>query len=224
MNSFEIYKILRNHFGEVGSWWPKDSPFEVVIGAILTQQSTWTNVEKALKNLKEANVLTPKDITQLPLDDLKQIIKPSGFYNQKAERLRKISEYLVATYGGELVLLFAKDKKVLREELLGLNGVGEETADSIILYAAEKTEFVVDAYTKRIYSRLKIVGEMINYGDLKKYIITEIPENLLVYQEFHGLIVLLGKNICKKKNPNCKDCPLNLKCNFLITKKDINCP
>ena len=224
MNSFEIYKILRNHFGGVGSWWPKDSPFEVVIGAILTQQSTWTNVEKALKNLKEANVLTPKDIVELPLEDLKQIVKPSGFFNQKAERLRKISEYLLVFYGGNLELLFTKDKKVLREELLGLKGIGEETADSIILYAAEKTEFVIDAYTKRIYSRLKIVEEKKSYEDLKKYIINEIPEELIVYQEFHGLIVLLGKNICKKKNPNCKECPLNSKCNFLITKKGINCP
>ena len=216
MNSFEIYKILRNHLGEVGSWWPKDRPFEVVIGAILTQQSTWTNVEKALRNLKEANVLTPKDIAELPLEDLKQIIKPSGFFNQKAERLRKISEYLLVTYGGDLELLFTKDKKILREELLELKGIGEETADSIILYAAEKTEFVVDTYTKRIYSRLKIVEENISYGDLKKYIIKEIPEELLVYQEFHGLMVLLGKNICKKKNPSCKKCPLNSKCNFLI--------
>ena len=224
MNSFEIYKILRNHFGEVGSWWPKDRPFEVVIGAILTQQSTWTNVEKALKNLKEANVLTPKDIVELPLEDLKQIVKPSGFFNQKAERLKKISEYLLVFYGGDLGLLFTKDKKFLREELLGLKGIGEETADSIILYAAEKTEFVIDAYTKRIYSRLKIVEEKKSYEDLKKYIINEIPEELIVYQEFHGLIVILGKNICKKKNPNCKECPLNSKCNFLITKKDINCP
>lgn len=218
MNSFEIYKLLKNHFGEVGSWWPKDRPFEVVIGAILTQQSTWINVEKALRNLKESNVITPRDIVQLPLEDLKQIIKPSGFFNQKAERLRKISEYILITYGGELELLFAKDKKSLRDELLQLKGVGEETADSIILYAAEKNEFVVDAYTKRIYSRLKIVEENIKYGDLKKYIVNEIPENLLIYQEFHGLIVLLGKNICKKKNPNCKECPLNSKCSFLNTK------
>ncbi|HNR43694.1 MAG TPA: hypothetical protein PLI06_08415 [Methanofastidiosum sp.] len=217
MNSFEIYKILKEYFGEVGSWWPKDRPFEVIIGAILTQQSTWTNVEKALSNLKEAKILSPKDIVELPLDDLKQIIKPSGFFNQKAERLRKISEYLLFTYGGELELLFSKDKKILREELLKLKGIGDETADSIILYAAEKTEFVVDTYTKRIYSRLKIVEEKISYDDLKKYIINEIPEDLLTYQEFHGLIVLLGKNICKK-NPNCKECPLNSNCNYIVNK------
>ncbi len=216
MNSFEIYKILKKYFGEVGSWWPKDSPFEVVIGAILTQQSTWTNVEKALSNLKEANILTPNDIVSLPLNNLKQIIKPSGFFNQKAENLRRLSKYILDFYGGNIELLFGKDKKNLREELLELKGVGKETADSIILYGAEKTEFVVDAYTKRIYSRLKLVEENINYDDLKKYIINEIPEELLVYQEFHGLIVLLGKNICKKKNPNCLECPLNSKCNFLI--------
>lgn len=215
MNSFEIYKILKEYFGEVGSWWPKDSPFEVVIGAILTQQSTWTNVEKALSNLKEANILTPNDIVSLPLNNLKQIIKPSGFFNQKAEHLRRLSKYILDFYGGNIELLFDKDKKNLREELLELKGVGKETADSIILYGAEKTEFVVDAYTKRIYSRLKLVEENINYDDLKKYIINEIPEELLFYQEFHGLIVLLGKSICKKKNPNCLECPLNSKCNFL---------
>jgi len=216
MNSFEIYKILKEYFGEVGSWWPKDNPFEVVIGAILTQQSTWTNVEKALSNLKEANILTPNDIVSLPLNNLRQIIKPSGFFNQKAENLRRLSKYILDFYGGNIELLFDKDKKNLREELLELKGVGKETADSIILYGAEKTEFVVDTYTKRIYSRLKLVEENINYDDLKKYIINEIPEELLVYQEFHGLIVLLGKNICKKKNPNCLECPLNSKCNFLI--------
>ncbi len=218
MNSFELYNTLRNYFGEVGSWWPKDSPFEVIIGSILTQQSTWTNVEKALKNLKEANVIAPKDIVNLPLDSLKQIIKSSGFFNQKAERLRNISQYLLEEYNGNLNLLFSKDRKYLREELLQLNGIGKETADSIILYAAEKTEFVVDTYTKRIYSRLQIVEEKIDYEDLKEHIIKEIPEELLVYQEFHGLLVLLGKNICKKNNPNCKECPLKSKCNFSLSK------
>lgn len=215
MNSFEIYNILKNHFGEVGSWWPKDEPFEVIIGAILTQQSTWTNVEKALRNLKRANIHTPKDIVSLPLDKLKELIRPSGFFNQKAERLRKVSEYLLENYNGELELLFAKDKENLRKELLELKGIGRETADSIILYAAEKNEFVVDAYTKRLYLRLNIIEEEIDYENLKNHIIREIPEELLLYQEFHGLIVLLGKNICKKNNPNCKECPLSPKCRFI---------
>jgi len=148
MKSFEIYIILKNHFGEIGSWWPKDSPFEVVIGAILTQQSTWTNVEKAIKNLKEENILTPRDISSIPLDKLKHLIKPSGFFNQKAERLKGISEYILKNYKGDINLLLSKNKAELREELLKFKGVGKETADSIILYAAEKNEFVVDAYTK----------------------------------------------------------------------------
>ncbi|HNV93625.1 MAG: G/T mismatches repair enzyme [Candidatus Methanofastidiosum methylothiophilum] len=214
MKSFEIYIILKNHFGEIGSWWPKDSPFEVVIGAILTQQSTWTNVEKAIKNLKEENILTPRDISSIPLDKLKHLIKPSGFFNQKAERLKGISEYILKNYKGDINLLLSKNKAELREELLKFKGVGKETADSIILYAAEKNEFVVDAYTKRLYSRLGNVEENIEYDDLKKYIITEIPEELKLYQEFHGLIVLLGKNLCKKKNPKCISCPLASKCNF----------
>lgn len=214
MNSFEIYTILKDHFGGVGSWWPKDSPFEVVIGAILTQQSTWTNVEKAIKNLKEEKILTPRDISYVPLNKLKYLIKPSGFFNQKAERLKGISEYLLRNYNGDISLLLSKDKVELREELLKLKGVGKETADSIILYAAEKNEFVVDSYTKRLYSRLGNVEEKIEYDDLKKYITTEIPEELTIYQEFHGLIVLLGKNLCKKKNPKCINCPLASKCSF----------
>jgi endonuclease-3 related protein len=218
MNSFELYKILRNHFGGVGSWWPKDGPFEVIIGAILTQQSTWTNVEKALRNLKEANVLTPEGIVSLPLDKLKELIKPSGFFNQKADRLRKVSEYLIEKYNGDLDLLFTKDRVNLRKELLELKGIGKETADSIILYAAEKNEFVVDAYTKRIYSRLRLTEEEIDYENLKNHIIREIPDEVLLYQEFHGLIVLLGKNICRKKNPNCKECPFSSKCEFINKK------
>ena len=171
-------------------------------------------MEKAIKNLKEENILTPRDISSIPLDKLKHLIKPSGFFNQKAERLKGISEYILKNYKGDINLLLSKNKAELREELLKFKGVGKETADSIILYAAEKNEFVVDAYTKRLYSRLGNVEENIEYDDLKKYIITEIPEELKLYQEFHGLIVLLGKNLCKKKNPKCISCPLASKCNF----------
>ncbi len=215
MNSFKLYSILKEYFGEIGTWWPKDTSFEVVVGAVLTQQSNWANVEKALNNLKKISILTPKDIVMVPLDDLKKIIKPSGFYNQKSKRLKEMSEYILEFYGGDVKLLFDKDKKLLREELLKIKGVGKETADSIILYGAEKKEFVVDTYTKRIYSRLKIVEQKITYEDLKNHIINEIPEDLIIYQEFHGYIVLLGKNFCKKNNPKCGQCPLNPKCDYL---------
>ncbi|NMC77164.1 MAG: hypothetical protein GYA60_07725 [Candidatus Methanofastidiosa archaeon] len=210
----EIYNILRNYFGAVGSWWPKERPFEVIIGAILTQQSTWTNVEKALKNLNQQGILTPFEIEEIPLEKLKELIKSSGFFNQKANRLKEISEYLITQYNGNLELLFNKNKKELRKELLNLKGIGPETADSIILYSAEKAEFVVDAYTKRIYSRLGLVNEKIDYENLKEFIIEGIPEELTIYQEYHGLLVLLGKNICKKNNPKCMECPLKDKCDF----------
>jgi len=216
MNSFEIYKILKNHFGNVGSWWPKDSPFEVIVGAILTQQSTWTNVEKALKNLKDKNILNPSSIANLPMDELKILVKPSGFFNQKAERLKYMSQYIMDKYQGNIELFFNKNNKELRQELLGLKGVGLETADSIILYSAEKNEFVIDAYTKRIYSRLGLVKDTIDYESLKDYIIKDIPEELMIYQEFHGLLVLTGKNLCKKKDPKCMECPLNKKCKLAI--------
>ena len=216
MNSFEIYKILKNHFGNVGSWWPKDSPFEVIVGAILTQQSTWTNVEKALKNLKDKNILNPSSIANLPMDELKILVKPSGFFNQKAERLKYMSQYIMDKYQGNIELFFNKNNKELRQELLGLKGVGLETADSIILYSAEKNEFVIDAYTKRIYSRLGLVKDTIDYESLKDYIIKDIPEELMIYQEFHGLLVLTGKNLCKKKDPKCMECPLNKRCKLAI--------
>ncbi|HQK62089.1 MAG TPA: hypothetical protein PLV67_00710 [Methanofastidiosum sp.] len=216
MNSFEIYKILKNHFGNVGSWWPKDSPFEVIVGAILTQQSTWTNVEKALKNLKDKNILNPSSIANLPMDELKILVKPSGFFNQKAERLKYMSQYIMDKYQGNIELFFNKNNKELRQELLGLKGVGLETADSIILYSAEKNEFVIDAYTKRIYSRLGLVKDTIDYESLKDYITKDIPEELMIYQEFHGLLVLTGKNLCKKKDPKCMECPLNKKCKLAI--------
>lgn len=220
MNSLNLYNALREYFGEVGVWWPKENPFEVVVGAILAQQTKWSNVEKVLNDLKKADALTPKGIAMLPSEELKSIVKPSGFFNQKSERLKEISEYILAIYDGNVKLLFDKDKKLLREELLVFKGVGKETADSIILYGAEKKEFVVDTYTKRIYSRLNIVDEKISYDNLKKHITSEIPEELIVYQEFHGLIVLMGKNLCKKYNPKCGQCPLNSKCNFVIDKKN----
>lgn len=215
MKSIEIYKILRNHFGSVGSWWPKERPFEVIVGAILTQQSTWTNVEKALKNLNQEGILTPFDIEEIPLEKLKELIKPSGFFNQKANQLKKISEYLITQYNGNIEILFNKNKKDLRKELLNLKGIGPETADSIILYSAEKAEFVVDSYTKRIYSRLGLVNEKIDYENLKEFIIEDIPEDLTIYQEYHGLLVLLGKNLCKKNYPKCMECPLKDKCDFV---------
>jgi endonuclease-3 related protein len=216
MNSFEIYKILKNHFGTVGSWWPKDSPFEVIVGAILTQQSTWTNVEKAIKNLKDKNILDPSSIVNLPMDELKILIKPSGFFNQKADRLKDMSQYIMDKYQGNIELFFNKNNKELRQELLGLKGVGLETADSIILYSAEKNEFVIDTYTKRIYSRLGLVKDTIDYESLKEYITKDIPKELMIYQEFHGLLVLTGKNLCKKKDPKCMECPLNKKCKLAI--------
>lgn len=215
MKSFELYSILKKYYGEVGSWWPKDHPFEVIVGAILTQQSTWINVEKALKNLKDENILTPLSLVAVPLDKLKELIRPSGFFNQKAERLKKISEYLMDQYDGNIELFFNKDKKELREELLKLNGIGHETADSILLYSAEKIEFVVDAYTKRIYSRLGLVNEKIDYENLKKYIINEFPEDLIMYQEYHGLLVIHGKNLCIKNNPKCNECPLKKRCKYI---------
>ncbi len=209
LNPYELYTSLLSHFGPQ-HWWPAETPFEVVVGAILTQQTTWENVEKAIKNLKNANVLAPCKISNLPLKKLEVYIKPTGFYRQKARRLKDICTYIFKEYNSSLNVLFNKETSSLRAELLSLNGIGPETADSIILYAAEKPSFVIDAYTKRICERLQLTDEL-DYGTLKKFFESSIPEDVEIYKEFHALLVELGKNYCKTR-PVCKNCPLNGKC------------
>ena len=206
---YELYKFLLSHFGPQ-HWWPAETPFEVVVGAILTQQVAWKNAEKAIENLKNANVLDLCKISNLSLEKLEVYLKPTGFYRQKAKRLKDICSYISKEYNSNLKRLFNKETCSLRAELLSLNGIGPETADSIILYAAEKPSFVIDAYTKRICERLQLTHEL-DYEPLKKFFENSLPKNVEIYKEFHALIVELGKNYCKTK-PVCKDCPLSEKC------------
>ena len=209
LNPYELYTFLLSHFGPQ-HWWPAKTPFEVVVGAILTQQVAWKNVEKAIENLKNANVLDLCKISNLSLEKLEVYVKPTGFYRQKARRLKDICSYISKEYNGSLKVVFNKETGSLRTELLSLNGIGPETADSIILYAAEKPSFVIDAYTKRICKRLQLTHEL-DYEPLKKFFENSLPKNVEIYNEFHALIVELGKNYCKTK-PLCKDCPLSEKC------------
>ena len=206
---YELYKFLLSHFGPQ-HWWPAETPFEVVVGAILTQQVAWKNAEKAIENLKNANVLDLCKISNLSLEKLEVYLKPTGFYRQKAKRLKDICSYISKEYNSNLKRLFNKETCSLRAELLSLNGIGPETADSIILYAAEKPSFVIDAYTKRICERLQLTDEL-DYELLKKFFENSLPKNVGIYKEFHALIVELGKNYCKTK-PVCKNCPLSKKC------------
>ncbi len=227
MQPTDIYKILYNKFGEQ-NWWPVDKNyhiknesdfrFEIIVGAILTQNTTWSNAEKAIFNIKKIDMLDIKKILDSDIECLKKIIKPSGFFNQKAERLLKISIYLKNNFNSDLDKFFNRETKVIRNELLSLNGIGPETADSIILYAGNKPVFVVDAYTKRLCERIPLKTNL-TYSDIKNFFEKNLNKNykseeiVNIYNEFHALIVKLSKYYCKKK-PICKNCPLNNYCKF----------
>jgi len=205
-NLIDIYHKLLEHFGEQG-WWPAETEFEVIVGAILTQASSWTNVEKAIENLKSEGLLSSEALLQASEEKLRRLIKPVGYYNAKTLKLKRFVEFLHENYEGDLDKLFDQDTEKLRSELLSVWGIGQETADSIILYAANKPTFVVDAYTKRIMSRLGFADENTTYYDLKKFFELRLPEDLEIYKEFHALLVELGKNYCKTK-PLCGKCPI----------------
>ena len=205
----DVYNLLLKHFGPQ-KWWPADTEFEVIVGAILTQNSNWKNVERAIANLKENNLLEPEGIHNLSEEKLKRLIRPAGYYNSKARKLREFTDFLFENYK-DLDEFLGLPTEQLREQLLSVWGIGPETADSIVLYAAKKPSFVVDAYTRRIFSRIGLVDDRIGYDELKKFFEDNLPKDAALYQEFHALIVELGKNYCKVK-PRCKECPLEGNC------------
>ncbi len=209
-----LYRILLKAYGKQ-NWWPAETPFEVCVGAILTQNTAWKNVEKAIENLKKQNLLFPEKLLKVDTEELKKLIRPAGFYNQKAERLKLFSSFVVKN--GGLSGLRKLHKEQLRKMLLEIKGIGRETADSILLYALEKPTFVVDAYTKRLLFRLGILKRKDeSYEKVKNLFESEIPaEDIAVpiYKEFHALIVEHSKTHCKKK-PDCKGCPLKSLCTF----------
>lgn len=207
----EIYRKLETYFGEQ-NWWPGETPFEVIIGAILTQQTAWKNVEIAIKRLKEGGLLEPKGLAKISERKLRAIIRSTGFYKQKAKRLKNISAYIYKDYGNNLNSFLNKETEELRDELLSLDGIGMETADSILLYASDKLRFVVDAYTIRICNRLALIRSD-DYFKIQEFFERNLPRDIELYREYHALIVVLGKNYCKKK-PICVNCPLNDLCNY----------
>jgi len=202
-----IYGTLSKKFGP-RHWWPADTKFEVIIGAILTQNTAWINVERAIKNLKKAHLLTPGKMYALDIKKLAGLIRPSGYYNIKSKRIKSFLNFLFKNYNGSLKKLFANNPAVLRNQLLSINGIGPETADSIILYAAGKPAFVVDAYTKRIFSRQGKISAAAGYEEIQKFFTDNLPRSAKLFNEYHALIVELGKNICKTK-PMCDICPIN---------------
>ena len=204
---YAIYDRLRTANGPQ-HWWPAGSPWEVIVGAILTQSAAWTNVEKAIANLKDAGLLSPEGIHAAAQDELARLVYPSGYYNAKARKLKAFAQRLHERYQGQLEALFALDLASLRAELLSIHGVGPETADSIILYAAGKPSFVIDAYTRRIACRLGLAAPSIRYDDLRALFMDALPSDAPLFNEFHALLVCLAKQACRK-HPLCQQCPLS---------------
>jgi endonuclease-3 related protein len=204
----EIYEILLKHFGPQ-DWWPGDSPFEIMVGAVLTQNTNWTNVSKAIDNLKQENLLSFEKLHELEVELLAEKIRPAGYFNLKAKRLKNLLDFIDEEYDGSLEEMFAEDIIGLREKILTVKGIGPETADSILLYAGHKPVFVVDAYTHRIFSRHSIIAEDEGYYEIQEYFSLSLPEDVKLFNEYHALIVQLGKEFCKKSKPLCSQCPLN---------------
>ena len=202
-----IYDKLYRHFGPQ-SWWPGETTFEVIVGAILTQNTNWQNVAKAINNLKQAKVLSPKKLYSLPRPRLAQLIRPSGYFNIKANRLKEFLNFLFKNYGGSLKKMFSRPLEDLRKEILSVKGIGPETADSILLYAGGLPVFVVDAYTKRIFSRQKLLSEDAEYHHVQELFTRSLKKDVQLYNEYHALIVRLGKDFCKKTKPKCEICPI----------------
>lgn len=197
---------MLEHYGPQ-DWWPGDSPLEIMIGAVLTQNTSWKNVEKAITNLKEADLLHLKRLHGVRLEELAEIIRPSGYYRLKAKRLHNLVDHVIRKYDGDLEWMFSHSVSTLREELLEINGIGPETADSILLYAGNLPTFVVDTYTARIMKRHGWIDWDADYHQIQEHFVSEVPAEVAHYNEFHALIVRTGNQFCRK-TPKCEGCPL----------------
>ena len=195
------------HYGPL-NWWPGETPFEVMVGAILTQNTAWANVEKAITNLKKANVLNLRKLLRLSDVEMARLIRPAGYFRVKTKRLKNFLKFLDAECGGDIAKLKKQSLEILRQKLLAVNGVGPETADSILLYALEKPIFVVDAYTRRILHRHHLCKKEASYETLQKLFMTRLKPDMSHYNEYHAQLVNIGKDFCRTK-PKCEKCPLN---------------
>lgn len=204
----KLYRWLDEFYGDLG-WWPADTDFEIMVGAILTQNTAWSNVETAIEALRSEEALSPEAITNMKNAKLERLIRPSGFFRQKAERLKTFSSFLIEECGGDIAKLRRKNKDLLRARLMSIKGVGEETADSILLYALKKPVFVVDAYTKRVFSRHSICPEIIKYSELQGLLHENFPMEIEKLNRYHSYIVETAKRFCKRTGPRCEECPLN---------------
>jgi len=203
----EVFDRLAKGLGPL-HWWPAETPFEVVVGAILTQNTAWTNVEKAIANLKGANVLSPGGMRAIPSEELEELIRPAGFFRQKAERLQLFTEHLFEKHAGNLAAMLEGPTEEVRTRLLLLKGVGPETADSILLYAGDHPSFVVDAYTRRLFGRLGLLEGDESYDTIRAIFMEHLPLSIDLFNEYHALIVEECKTVCRKRVPRCSDCAL----------------
>jgi endonuclease-3 related protein len=206
----DIYRRLFARFGSQ-HWWPAEEPFEVMVGAILTQSAAWDNVEKAIANLRKAGALSPGKLRRLPLSRLAKLVHPCGYYNAKALKLKSLAFWLGNHYDDDLSRLFAKDTGELRQQLLSVHGIGQETADSILLYTAEKPVFVIDAYTRRILCRIGLTPAKDSYAGYQTFFMDNLPADSKLFNEYHALLVRLGKDVCRRR-PLCSQCCLNDMC------------
>ncbi len=207
-----IYHQLMARYGPQ-YWWPAPEPFEIIVGAILTQSAAWGNVEKAIANLKSAGTLSPSALRRLPLAELAKLIYPCGYYNAKALKLKSFAHWLGEHYNDNLGKLFTHDIDYLRQQLLSVHGIGQETADSIILYAANKPIFVIDAYTRRIINRIGLAPVANSYSAYQTLFIDNLPTDTRLFNEYHALLVRLAKEVCRS-HPSCPQCCLNDFCQF----------
>lgn len=208
-----IQRHLHEHFGP-RRWWPADSPFEVAVGAILTQNTAWTNVERAIQNLQQAQALSAEKLATLPLAQLEVLIRPAGFFRQKAVRLQNLARHLVDEWQNDLAAFCGGPLDEARTRLLALEGVGPETADSILLYAAGRLSFVVDAYTRRIFTRVGLLQGAEKYAEIRQLFMQNLPEDVQLYNEYHAQIVQLAKVYCRKNRTLCTECPIAGVCRY----------
>ncbi|MDI6815150.1 MAG: endonuclease [Dehalococcoidales bacterium] len=209
-----IYHQLMARYGPQ-YWWPAQEPFEIIVGAILTQSAAWSNVEKAIASLKAAKALSPAALRRLSLPEVARLIHPCGYYNAKALKLKSLAHWLGEYYDDNLGKLFANDTDHLRQQLLSVQGIGQETADSIILYAANKPIFVIDTYTRRIINRIGLAPVGNSYTAYQTLFMDNLPTDARLFNEYHALLVCLAKNVCRNR-PLCQQCCLNNICRFYM--------
>ncbi|QQE76942.1 endonuclease III domain-containing protein [Alicyclobacillus sp. SO9] len=207
----QIYNLMYEHFGD-RKWWPAESTEEIVIGAILVQNVSWKNVENAINLLKSRGLCSFNRMLHAPTTEVEQCIRSTRFYRTKSKKLYAFAEHLQTQYQGSLQQMFHQEAPKLRTELLNIYGIGPETADDIVLYAAELPTFVVDAYTKRIFSRLSILTEGQDYEEIRSWFLEYLPTDVALFNQYHALLDAVGHHYCLPKHPHCSQCPLQETC------------